>query len=333
MELTGEETPLSRYKLAETSDVGEFEEAVRPIFGDVRFDRANPLNEFRARANYRLLDQSGIYYGHYGTRVKISIPYARFIAQGVTLEGSGTHSVNGVERTLNNSELPNAVLNSSRVNLDFSNTHRHLAFCMKPQVVQQKLSTLTGIASDKKFFMDEDAAMSAAELRRFRRLLLLLVTELEDSSSPPSKVFLRELEQALMVAFLVGYQHDFSQLFEARPNDIAPWQVKRVEQFIEAHWDQPLDIESIAAAVDASIRSIQMSFRTSRGYSPMEFARKVRLQHARRMLSNPVPGTSVTNVAYACCFGNLGHFSRFYFDEFRELPSATLARAKGNPNI
>ena len=188
MEHAEAETPLNQFRLAETSDVGEFEESIRPIYGEVRFDRANPLNEFKARANYRVLDHSGIYYGHYGTRVKISIPYARFIAQGVTLEGVGTHTIDGVERTLDNTVLPNAVLNSSRINLDLGNTHRHLAFCMKPEVVQQKLSALIGIASDKKFSLAESARMSAAELQRFRRLLLLLVNELEDRQTPPSNV-------------------------------------------------------------------------------------------------------------------------------------------------
>ncbi len=70
MEHAEAETPLNQFRLAETSDVGEFEESIRPIYGEVRFDRANPLNEFKARANYRVLDHSDIYYGHYGTRVK-----------------------------------------------------------------------------------------------------------------------------------------------------------------------------------------------------------------------------------------------------------------------
>ena len=241
--------------------------------------------------------------------MSISIPYAQFIAQGVTLEGFGSHNINGVEKGLDTESLPNAVLNTSRVKLDFDSAHRHLAFCMKPEAVQRKLSALTGIASDKKLFLAEDTRMSAAELLRFRRLLLLLINELEDTANPPSKVLIRELEQALMVAFLVGNQHSFSQFLECRTNDVAPWQVKRVEQYIEAHWNEFLNIrDSIAAAVAASVRSIQMSFRTSRGYTPMEFARKIRLQHARRMLSNPDTGTSVTDVVYACCLAISGIF-------------------------
>lgn len=326
-----QDTPLVRFGLISTSDVGEFEEAIKPIFGEVRFNRTKPLDRFRAKANYRLLEQSGIYYGQYGTQVGISIPYARFVAQGITLEGAGSNNINGVEQTLDSGSLPNAVLNTSRVKLEFDEAHRHLAYCMKPEMLQQKLGALIGEAPDKPFHLSENASMSAAELARFRRILLLLINELDDGSAPPSKVLIRELEQALMVSFLVGYQHNFSQILESRPSDIAPWQVKRVEQFIEANWDKALTIEAIASAVNASARSIQMSFRSSRGYTPMEFARKIRLRHARHMLATPDSATSVTDVAYACCFGNLGHFSRSYFEEFNELPSATLARTKGKP--
>ena len=39
--------------------------------------------------------------------------------------------------------------------------------------------------------------------------------------------------------------------------------------------------------------------------------------------------TTVTAVGLACGFINLGHFARYYQAEFGELPSETLARAKG----
>jgi len=35
-------------------------------------------------------------------------------------------------------------------------------------------------------------------------------------------------------------------------------------------------------------------------------------------------------VAFNCGFGNLGHFAREYREAFGELPSETLARARGN---
>jgi transcriptional regulator GlxA family with amidase domain len=53
----------------------------------------------------------------------------------------------------------------------------------------------------------------------------------------------------------------------------------------------------------------------------------VRLKHARRMLAAPNAETTVTLVAFACGFGNLGHFARDYRETFGERPSETLVRA------
>jgi transcriptional regulator GlxA family with amidase domain len=38
--------------------------------------------------------------------------------------------------------------------------------------------------------------------------------------------------------------------------------------------------------------------------------------------------TTVTDVAFACGFGNLGHFAIYYRRQFGETPSATLRRAR-----
>ena len=60
----------------------------------------------------------------------------------------------------------------------------------------------------------------------------------------------------------------------------------------------------------------------------MAFVKQVRLRHAQDMLLNPDANTSVTGVAFACGFQNLGHFARDYRQTFGELPSATLGRSK-----
>jgi len=58
----------------------------------------------------------------------------------------------------------------------------------------------------------------------------------------------------------------------------------------------------------------------------MDFVRHQRLQHARRMLMDAHSSLSVTDVAYSCGFGNLGHFARHYSRKFGELPSATVRK-------
>jgi len=102
-----------------------------------------------------------------------------------------------------------------------------------------------------------------------------------------------------------------------------------VEEYIEANWDQPVTIEALPIVADASARSIFHSFREHRGYSPMNLVKQIRLRHVREMLSRPDSEVTVTNAAFACGFGNLGHFAVAYKQVFGETPSGTLTRARG----
>jgi transcriptional regulator GlxA family with amidase domain len=104
--------------------------------------------------------------------------------------------------------------------------------------------------------------------------------------------------------------------------------VRRAEDYIEAHWDQPITVEALALVTNSSARSVFHTFKQSRGYSPMAFVKQVRMRHARRMLAHPLPATSVTDVAFACGFSNLGHFAEDYCTQFGERPLQTLNAAR-----
>ena len=134
-----------------------------------------------------------------------------------------------------------------------------------------------------------------------------------------------------MVSFLTANDSNYSLVLRRPARSAASWQVRRVEAYIEANWDQPLTIEALALVTGVSARTLFHSFRKSRGYSPMDFAKRIRLGHARRMLEEGDASTAVTTVAYTCGFGNLGHFSGYYRRAFGELPSATLRRSLGAP--
>jgi transcriptional regulator GlxA family with amidase domain len=155
-----------------------------------------------------------------------------------------------------------------------------------------------------------------------------LTSELSANKQMPV-VALVELEQAAMTWFLVGNRHNYSHLLNGRSRSAAAWQVKRAEEFIEASWDQPLTIEALSVVTGASARSLFHAFKQSRGYSPMTFLRQVRLQRAWLMLNTQDPRVSVTDVAYACGFSNLGHFAGYFRAKFGETPSAVLSRSRG----
>jgi transcriptional regulator GlxA family with amidase domain len=133
----------------------------------------------------------------------------------------------------------------------------------------------------------------------------------------------------MMTSLLLASVSNYSGLLHGEPVAAAPWQVRRAEQFIEANWDQPITIEMLVAATNVSARSLFSSFKAGRGYSPMDFVKRVRLGRARQKLSRPYAETSVSAVAFECGFGNPGHFARDYRHHFGERPSETLRRGRG----
>ena len=130
-----------------------------------------------------------------------------------------------------------------------------------------------------------------------------------------------------MTHFLLANQHNFRTLLEKQARHAGPWQVRMAEEYIDANWDKPITLELLSGITGASTRSLHEKFKQARGYSPMAFAKQVRLKRARELLLRPAPATSVTTVSSACGFSNLGHFAKDYFKIFGERPSETLARS------
>ena len=130
------------------------------------------------------------------------------------------------------------------------------------------------------------------------------------------------------VAFLYASRHSFSHLLERRESPLAPWVVRRLEEFIEAHWQEAITIDRLAAEVGVSARAIFRAFERSRGYSPMAFAKAIRLRRARAILMSGDPGVNVTAAAFKSNFASPGRFARDYREAFGELPSETVSRAR-----
>jgi AraC-like DNA-binding protein len=198
------------------------------------------------------------------------------------------------------------------------------------RVLVQKLAILSAqpVASDLQFdtvFSRDCRDCQHANL--VFRLLDCLLAAAEDIRDAATDVLVAELEQALITAFLQASRDGWQQQLVAGSRGAAPWQVHRAETYIERNWHKPITIEDLAEETGASARSIFRAFRQSRGYTPLEFAKTVRLRHARRLLETESCG-SVTEAAFACGFNDLGRFSRDFAQAFGERPSAVLIRRK-----
>jgi AraC-like DNA-binding protein len=304
------------------------QEVVTRFYGDHIQEVARGVRGFSAEGNHYGLQHIGLSYGSYGAKMRLEFFTTDFFGQQFNIGGSAQACINGSAFELT-SDQSSVLSPGISLKLDYAADFQQLLLRIEPRALNQKLSALIGANTSGPLQFEPSTNFSRPEAESLRRYFLFLIGEVEREGSQIPPLVLAELEQALMVSFLCGNINNHSHLLERRPLAAAPWQVRRAEQYIEANWDQPITIEALAIVTDASVRAVFHSFKESRGYSPMAFVKTIRLRHAREMLSAPEAKTSVTQVAYACGFGNLGHFAKDYLRSFGEHPSTTLKVAKG----
>lgn len=79
--------------------------------------------------------------------------------------------------------------------------------------------------------------------------------------------------------FLCAHRHNYSHLLEENTADAAPWQVRKAEEYIDANWQQPITLKDLAEVTGVSALSLFRTYKRARGYSPLEYAMRVRSRH------------------------------------------------------
>jgi AraC family ethanolamine operon transcriptional activator len=105
--------------------------------------------------------------------------------------------------------------------------------------------------------------------------------------------------------------------------------INEAESWLRKTKGDAVNVESLCEHLNLSRRQLYRVFDANVGIPPAQFMKNYRLSKARRALSDATsPSVSVTNVATQWGFWDLGHFAKDYRAMFRELPSATLTRAR-----
>ena len=105
----------------------------------------------------------------------------------------------------------------------------------------------------------------------------------------------------------------------------SPRGVHRAARFIDAHLEEPLSVDGVAAAAGIAGRTLHQHFR-DRGLSPMRYVRERRFVEVRRDLLLADPRDNVTAIATRWGFCHLGRFAVEYRKRYGETPSQTLRR-------
>jgi transcriptional regulator GlxA family with amidase domain len=101
--------------------------------------------------------------------------------------------------------------------------------------------------------------------------------------------------------------------------------VARAVALLREHVNEPVTMTELSRQTGVSERTLRAAFHDVLGRSPKQYAIALRLGAARQALREADPGTTtVTDVATAYGFFELGRFAGRYRDAFGEVPSQTL---------
>jgi AraC-like DNA-binding protein len=314
---------LRRFAVVDTGDLDLVRDVVMRVFGARHFDAHGRETACRSFASQVRLANLDLGYAHFSAAVRADFPPGDLFRQQFVLHGCGQTRCGSRQFPVNHTQTC-VVAPGEETGTEFTANYAQLVLRIDASALQNKLSAIVGRRVGRKIEFQGPSNLRDPRLLWLQRMIGFFADELDGGQSMPEQA-VAEFEQLVMVAFLTANAHNHSRLLAGEAPDAAPWQVRAAEEFIEANWHLPIYIEDIVQTTGASGRSIFQAFRQARGYSPMEFVKRVRLNQARRLLQIPDEATSVTGVAFRCGFKNLGNFARDYRQAFGELPSVTLA--------
>jgi AraC-like DNA-binding protein len=114
------------------------------------------------------------------------------------------------------------------------------------------------------------------------RLILMVATDLHRAGSIYlAPVTMVALEQSVSTSLLTSHPHNYSTALRCRDKPIAPRDIKRAIDYMQAHLDAPIRLADIVQASGVPGRTLFKHFSDCRGLSPMRYLRNARLDKVR----------------------------------------------------
>ena len=163
----------------------------------------------------------------------------------------------------------------------------------------------------------------------FARYLLLAMTDFKQAQSTPwNPIMINGFEDFITSKLLMSHPHNYAAALRRADKPIAPRDVKRAIDYMEAKLGSAIGVADIAAASGIAGRTLFKHFQHYHGVSPMQYLRNARFEKAREALRRARPEESVTEIAMTLGFSHMGRFSVEYRRRFGERPSETLRRSR-----
>ncbi|EJK78890.1 AraC family transcriptional regulator [Rhizobium sp. AP16] len=150
-----------------------------------------------------------------------------------------------------------------------------------------------------------------------------------EETDRPSSAFVERLLQAMMIALLETVPNNYSARLTKPVSPAIPKRLKRAIEYMHSNISSPMGVADIAREAGTSVRALQAAFQQFKDTTPLNYLRTIRLDGARKTLTDPAISLSVAEVARNWGFSHMGRFAALYHQSFGEMPSSTAKMGRG----
>lgn len=187
----------------------------------------------------------------------------------------------------------------------------------------------------EKIFASRGKPVSTSSVlcNRLRTLLQMAVELLKRGKDTVTEYRLRlSVQNEILFLLLDIYQGGSGTYLVPKKHRMCS--MERLLQHVQTHTHEPITVADLCSVGQISERSLRNIFNRELGMSPKCFLRGRRLNEAHRKLwSADSSNTLVTEIANQIGFWHMGQFAADYKKVFGELPSQTLQRLPGSPDL
>jgi AraC-like DNA-binding protein/PAS domain-containing protein len=142
--------------------------------------------------------------------------------------------------------------------------------------------------------------------------------------TPPESVFGRSYSQSSSLhsrprSDMIGSLPQLVSPSQAR-GGLPPRTLRRVHEYIEAHLEESVDLETLAAAAGLSVFHFARAFKQSEGVTPHSYLLQRRIERAQELLTGT--NLSLAEIALGTGFSDQSHFARHFRERVGVAPSA-----------
>lgn len=323
--------PLSAHPIFAGEGVDQARQVLSSLFTPIFLEPDRGATPFRTHVNGVKLSKVCMAYLRFENAF-LGGPVEPLDFHTIQLTQSGNCFFNTLDFSVQATTKKGVVLSSGqKVRVHPSAGNDILAIIVKDKVLRDAISSLTGHAMHPPIRFTPEFELTQPRIASLLSIIDTFIRELDRPGGilqAPAAVV--SFEHTLITSILFGLDHNLSDAIRLPTAEAGAAQVREIEQYLEVHAAQPIDMQTLAEETGHSVDSIYRAFRRHRDYTPMAFLRDVRMRLARERLLDAGPAGSVTRIAMACGFAHLGRFAVDYKRRFGESPSETLGRAAGD---